>query len=91
MGGGRDKRKKAQEKKEGPSVPKGDAKTLQKTAKNEVRLRGLRGALQAARVLTGCGTCTGARTGLATARIRTCVCARAGEAPAPDRQEAGGQ
>mmetsp|Transcript_4365 Transcript_4365/g.11848 ORF Transcript_4365/g.11848 Transcript_4365/m.11848 type:complete len:564 (-) Transcript_4365:268-1959(-) len=35
MGGGRDKRKKAKEKKEGPSVPKGEFKTERATAKNE--------------------------------------------------------
>jgi len=36
MGGGRDKRKKAKEKKDGPSVPHGDFKTEKATAKNEV-------------------------------------------------------
>ncbi|KAF5841296.1 hypothetical protein DUNSADRAFT_13569 [Dunaliella salina] len=35
MGGGRDKRKKAKEKKDGPSVPKGEFKTERATAKNE--------------------------------------------------------
>jgi hypothetical protein len=37
MGGGRDKRKKAKEKAEGPSVPKGEFKTEKATNKNEVR------------------------------------------------------
>jgi len=38
MGGGRDKRKKAKEKKEGPTVPKGELKTERHTSRNEVML-----------------------------------------------------
>lgn len=36
MGGGRDKRKKAKERADGPSVPKGEIKTEKATNKNEV-------------------------------------------------------
>ena len=39
MGSGRDKRKAAKERKEGPAVGKGQDKTERKTQKNEVRGR----------------------------------------------------
>ncbi len=42
MGSGRDKRKKAKEKVEGPQAGKGSLKTERKTQKNEVRVQILR-------------------------------------------------